>query len=333
MEIETISCIKPSKLILMKSPWSSIKVVYCLLFFIAIFISCTDVPISYSTTISNSKILGIWQDTDTTAIRIYKKADNIAYYRSLVYNSTKNKFEYKASQTEEKVYFGSISSQGKTDYFISCHENPEDYVTAKFRVSDTQLILNLVSWDYLRENAPGEGGVAQFGTTKNFRNFIVKHRSSPNFFGKSKIYTKRKSIEELMTPSKKLALAHGYDAEDFKVLRTTFSHSPYYDAASLEIYYSRWLVYVGDEEVMELTIDLMQKLPYSQIGDLYDVLCKGMNQATEDYLTGRKEFERYKKSDPDYAMKMMQIGKNSIIEIDVFGAYVEGIRKKIQEQE
>lgn len=318
----------------MKNSWSSIKVVYCLLFFIAIFISCTDVPISYSTTISNPKILGIWQDTDTTAIRIYKKANNIAYYRDLVFNSTKNKFEYKPSQTEEKVYFGSISSQGKTDYFISSHENPEDYVTAKFRVSDTQLILNLVSWDYLRENAPGDGGVAQFGTTENFQNFIVKHRSIPSFFEKSKVYTKRKSIEELVTPRQKaLALAYGYDAEDLKVLQTTFSHSPYYDAASLEIYYSTWLVYVGDKEVMELTIALMGKLPYSQMGDLYDVLCKGINQATEDYLTGRKAFERYKKSDPEFAMKMMQIGKNSIIEMDVFGTYVEGIRKKVQEQE
>jgi len=175
-----------------------------LFFFVSVLflIGCpeyTDVPISYSKKLTDSRVIGYWQDTDSTALQISKNSDGIASLRMYQFNKISRKYE---SKDPNDLFFVNLTDKSGTLSFAS-YGKDKNFSTLKFSFNGSDQLLVHVMDEELFKNTtiPEKDDVRIFETTQNFRNFVKKNMRKAAFYYESpNVYYRRETFASLLKP-------------------------------------------------------------------------------------------------------------------------------------
>jgi len=165
----------------------------------------TDVPLSFSGKIVDSRLIGYWQCDDSTAMQIKKVADD--YYTSINLGYDKDLHKYVIREDKDaavsKLYFTSLKDGAGTVNFMSIKfENV--YFTNKISIDNNgDLVTTPISDAYLTSHCKiDKDSIVIFGTPENYQRFITAHMRDPLLYGESeKPLKKKQSLKELNIPS------------------------------------------------------------------------------------------------------------------------------------
>jgi hypothetical protein len=143
---------------------------------IVFIVSCTDVPLSFSTKITDDRIIGYWLAADSAVFQIMRNSNGTA--TMVRYEKNGENDAYKAEKEPTTLYFTSIADNAETAQFLSVESLDEHktkyYSSAKFSFSASgDLITENINVGFLEKSNPkNESGLVTFGSPENYRAFV-----------------------------------------------------------------------------------------------------------------------------------------------------------------
>jgi hypothetical protein len=165
--------------------------------FLLIITACTDVPLSFSTKLTDPRVIGFWQDSHNTIVEIRKSDGGIA--NMIPYEFNEETKAYQPADDPALLYFTSITENGDTFQFISMESECESgkcYFSTKFSISTTgTLLLEGISAEFLEKtNKASKNGTAIFGSAERYREFIKNNMHDPELFDAGETYQRLQGL-------------------------------------------------------------------------------------------------------------------------------------------
>ena len=147
--------------------------------------ACTDVPLSFSTKLTDTRIIGFWQDSDNTIFEIRQSDGGIA--NMIPYEFNEETKEFQPADDPALLYFTSITENGDTFQFISLEtecESGKCFYSVRFSISTTgALIVEEINSEFLEKvNKTPKNGAAIFGSPESYREFVKNNMRDLELF-------------------------------------------------------------------------------------------------------------------------------------------------------
>lgn len=158
----------------------SVLTILVLIFFEA----CTDVPLSFSTTISDERITGYWKTGDDAAIQIRKNSDGSVSLINYIIRPENGELEPDGDPAP--VYFTTITENRDTFYFFSVetpHKGGKCYANVRYYISEGKLITQGIRPEFLEKtHKADENGVIVFGSAAQLLAFVKENLKNPELY-------------------------------------------------------------------------------------------------------------------------------------------------------
>lgn len=168
-------------------------------FLLLVFWGCgTDVPISFSTKITDTRIVGYWQERDSSAIVVQKTAIGTVTLQSLRFDREKG--EYVPEDEAVTLYFTPVSDSKGVLQFISTGANSQ-YSSFKFYFNaNGDLVTAGLSDDFLQKHSKVMEDKAIFGTPEQFKKFIKNNMRYKALYEEESVFIRKRGLADLAKP-------------------------------------------------------------------------------------------------------------------------------------
>lgn len=146
---------------------------------------CTNFPLSDSTIIKDTRILGYWQENDTTVHHFFQDSLDIPYLGQ--FTLIRGKWEYKLTYD---IYFTSIRNKNIENHFFEV-EDLGGYQAYKyfFLSNDTLKVVNF-SDEFVSRYKKMIDDEIKFDSSFEYYQFVKRFMDDPNFYGDTTTLTK-----------------------------------------------------------------------------------------------------------------------------------------------
>ncbi len=181
--------------------------IFSLIFVVAAVLACgTDVPLSYSTKISDDRLPGFWQADPESGISIQRSSDGksatMIFYE---YNEEQARF-VPMVEKPMTIYFTTLKDGKQEIKFLSVNtgDDKPDYSTNRFDFSaDGKLSLTAISYNFMKsEHGKMEDDVVMFGKPKHFQKFVQQHLKNSALYEEAVVFERRNDLHDFQLPSK-----------------------------------------------------------------------------------------------------------------------------------
>lgn len=166
----------------MNHPSFKLSLLAATLFLLA---GCSDVPLSWSTTLSDKRLLGFWQVSDDEIFQIRKNDDGKIYMVNYDYDKTRKIFVQAAAPSI--IYFTTLSDKDLSCQFISIETSYQEtkcYLSSWFYFAENgDLVTQGINTEILDSNInANKDAMLVMGTAEKYAEAVKKNLRTPEFF-------------------------------------------------------------------------------------------------------------------------------------------------------